>query len=157
MRMNRNVFALLSGVLILVPAAALACGESRYRLGHGVRFQTMQAPVPATVLLYPGTAGQENAEGLRQAGHEVTVADNRGQLLELLSANRYDVVIAPYDDLLAAEPQTGQAASPARLLPLAERGSDQEGLGRSRYGESLNPDSSLRRWLKTIHKIVQGP
>lgn len=161
--MDKPVVAtmLLGSALLLAPGPAQACGEGLFNMGQGLRYQGYLAPRPAAVLVYDlDRAPTENRitvyRGLVRAGHRLTIAHDPDELALALRQQRYDVVIAGYDnvDLIAA--RTSGAASTAKLLPVVARSQRNAPIVRSRFTLFLLDGASLGQHLKSIDQLLKG-
>lgn len=142
-------------LLVSFAGSALACGESRYRLGHGIRFEAFQVPLPAQLLIYSST-DQHMTEELKAVGHQVTVAADSAQLADALSQARYDIVIAPYAEMGTVKQYVESASLQADLLPLVSGGRSERKAAKDQYDKYLNSKFDLRRYARTIHRIMEA-
>ena len=143
-------------LLLMFSSSTLACGESRYRLGHGIRYAAYQAPLPATVLVYESATFESQSEGLQSAGHQVTVVTDQDQLLQALDAESYDVIIAPYSDMVAVQDHLGKDAGRSGLIPIVSGDSSERRLAKSHYEQLLKPNASLRKIARAVHKVMES-
>ena len=73
--------AMFFGALTMFASDVLACGESLFRVGQGVRYRAYAVPIPANVLVYANTKEQlEMAQMLAQAGHGVQIVNDAAEL-----------------------------------------------------------------------------
>jgi hypothetical protein len=133
---------------------AHACGESLFRVGRGAAYRAQTAPLPGNVLLVaPSADAKALAERLAAAGHRVQIVETADLIAEELSKNRYDVVLASYNDreLVAAE----TAGATTSYIPVATEASQKELLAQSfardRY---LAESDTFNHFLKVIHRTL---
>ncbi len=69
---------------------------------------------------------------------------------------RYDVVIAGYDNVDLVAARTSGAASGAKLLPVVERSQRNAPTLRNRFVLFLLDGASLGQYLKSIDQLVKG-
>lgn len=143
-------------LILMSSGAAQACGESRYRLGHGIRYETYQAPMPATVLIYQSADYDKQTAGLQSAGHQITFVSNQDQLLKALDEESYDVVIAPYGDMAAVEEQIANILKRPGLLPVIGSDANERRSAKSQYHQYLKSGASLRKIARAIHNIMKN-
>ena len=154
---GQNVAGLsIVGLLLLsITGTALGCGESRYRLGHGIRFEAFQVPLPAQLLIY--NSGDEHmTHRLQSVGHQVTVANDSAQLADALSQSSYDIVIAPYAEMGTVKQIVDSASLQADLLPLVSGGRSERRAAKEQYDKFLNSKFDLRRYARAIHRIMEA-
>ena len=99
--------------LSVVSFDAQACGESFFRVGRGAAYRAQTAPLPGNVLLVaPSAEAKALAERLAAAGHRVHVVETADLISDELQREKFDVVLASYNDreLVAAE-TTGATAA----------------------------------------------
>ena len=160
--MNKSVLATtLLTALLLAPGPVHACGEGLFNMGQGLRYQGYLAPRPATVLVYdldrtPGENRITVYRGLVRAGHRLTIAHNPDELAQAMRQQRYDVVIASYDNVDLVAARTSGAASRAKLLPVVERSQRNAPTLRNRFALFLLDGASLGQYLKSIDQLVKG-
>ena len=155
----------LACTLLLASSQALACGEGMLNAGKGLPYQGYLAPRPAAVLIYatpdPSTSERDRTalyEGLRRAGHQVTLANNADDLARALHARHYDVVIAAYDALPAID-----AAVPdndrngAALLPVVDRHALASPDLRKQFAALLANGAGIGQYLRMIAKSLPSP
>ena len=160
--MNKSVLTTtLLAALLLAPGPVHACGEGLFNMGQGLRYQGYLAPRPAAVLVYdldraPGESRITVYRGLVRAGHRLTIAHNPDELAQAMRQQRYDVVIAGYDNVDLVAARTSGAASGAKLLPVVERSQRNAPTLRNRFVLFLLDGASLGQYLKSIDQLVKG-
>ena len=161
--MSKSVFAttLLAAMLLFTPGPARACGEGLFNMGQGLRYQGYLAPRPAALLVYDlDRAPAENRiavyRGLVRAGHRLTIAHDPDELALALRQQRYDVVIAGYDNVDMVAARASGAASTARMLPIVARSQRNTPTVRNRFALFLLDGASLGQHLKNIDQLVKG-
>ncbi len=91
-----------AAVLALVGASdALACGDKFLVSTRGTRYQRPKNARAASILIYVGPGARLEAKGktpietmLKREGHRSTIAETAEQLAALMTAGRFDVVLA---------------------------------------------------------------
>ena len=151
--MKRKFLVITTVLTLLVgvsgPTTTLACGESLYRVGHGLRYKVPNAPLPANVLIYSTSKGQkEIISKLIEAGHAVKIVSDLPQLTEAIGSEQFDIVIAPLSEKDAAE------AGSASFVPLAANREEQR-LANNEFHRSLRVTDDLLDYLKTIHYAME--
>ena len=161
--MNKPVFAtiLMTTLLLAAPGPAQACGEGLFNMGQGLRYQGYLAPRPAALLVYdmqraPAADRIAVYRGLVRAGHRLTIAHSPDELALALRQQRYDVVIAGYDNVDMVAARTSGAASTARMLPVVARSQRNTPTVRSRFALFLLDGASLGQHLKSIDQLLKG-
>lgn len=162
--MNKRHFVtgILIGTFALAPAQGQACGESLMRLGQGLRYQVYQAKLPANVLVFRGPsmpavrpeAGQAFVDGLRKAGHRVTVVDATENLGEALQAQRFDVVIAGAGDADVVAAEVGSVPRAPVVVPVLSRGATNASAVRANYPHVLNIEASFGQCLRLLNQVM---
>lgn len=158
---NRLFSVLTASVLGLVTADTFACGETLFRTGQGMRYNSYAAPRQATVLIYsdaPGAVAGNAAElrkGLEKAGHKVTVVSNSEGLSAAAGARPFDVVIADLAEIDAlTESMAGAPAKPDFVPVVARReGTDRE--LRERFAWCVREGAGIGQYLKAINKVME--
>ena len=133
---------------------AQACGESLFRIGRGAAYRAQTAPLPGNVLLVaPSAEAKALADRLMAAGHHVRVVETADLIAAELRNDRYDVVLASYNDRdLVAEQTTGATAS---YIPVAtEEG--QEQLAAQSYERHLAATDDFKQFLRVIHRTLKA-
>ena len=159
--MHRVTLNLLALVLAIATGPAYACGEGLFNMGQGMRYQGYLAPRPAVVLVYdkeraPAADRIAVYRGLVRAGHRLTIAHSPDELALALRQQRYDVVIAGYDNVDLVATRTSGAASKAKLLPVVARSQRNAPSVRDRFALFLLDGASLGQTLKSIDQLVKG-
>lgn len=91
---------LLALALGLGPAIALACGETMFRSGMGLRHYAAARQTPARILVVEAEdAANEKYRarlyaGLRRVGHDVVALPAGGEFDDALGAGQYDLLVA---------------------------------------------------------------
>jgi len=163
--MNRTIgIVIVSTILLGWSAEALACGEPLFKMGKGVRYRPLTAPLPARVLVYAPTTEDRwevalpiLSEGLRRAGHTVTEVADVAQVDTLLRDGSFDVVIGGYQTLDAVLPSVENAASRPSVLPVINDGNLRDPMIRARFGEVLlGQAEGVRRSCKVIQRLMEA-
>jgi hypothetical protein len=150
---------ILAVVLALASVDALACGETLFRVGQGVRYGSHVASRPAVVLLYAraggAMAGNERAlrKGLERAGHKVTVKSAGESLEPDAGARPYDVVIADLAEIGPITESVGGAAAGPAFVPVVSGSA--EGEWRDRCPWCLRDDASIGKYLQAIDRVME--
>jgi len=99
-----------------------ACGDKFVRAGRSARAKGYAAIHPASILIYKPNASPKGLKEfeslLRKAGHKPVALKDAAGLAEMLSANKYDVIIAEYADTAAIKEQLSSASVQPGLLPI---------------------------------------
>jgi DNA-binding NtrC family response regulator len=122
--MRRRIF--ITGLIGATAAASIdldACGDKFLRVGRSARFRRYAAVHPAAILIYtPRNATREGLDDLKsllkRAGHNTLALDRNASVSGALSASRFDVVIADYQDADRLKSDLQSASSGAALLPI---------------------------------------
>ena len=102
-----------------------ACGDKFLLVGRGARFQRAYAAVhPANILIYARTVTSPDRairdpqlhKSLRQAGHQVSVIEDRGLFEHALQLTAFDIVLADLVEAPAIDALIGGAPSRPRVL-----------------------------------------
>ena len=158
---TRSIATALAAVLFLGATDALACGATLFGTGQGSRFQAYRARVPANVLVYAspelarGGASDDARvpNGLRRAGHTVTVVGDADALADALAAGRFDIVIASAGEAETVARQLDPDSDlTAGILPVVGQASDDHALVEGRYLESVRIDAGIGQFLKAINE-----
>ena len=147
--------SVIAGLFALSSMNALACGETLFRIGQGMRYGPHAAPVPAAVLLYTRAGSDEASlrKGLEKAGHKVTVMSAGESFVQSSGARPYDVVIGDLAAIDAATKSIGDATAKPTFVPVVSSSTESE-LG-DRYSWWVREGASLSKYLNAINKIMQ--
>lgn len=156
MRNSIVVAVVAAGTMLVVSGNALACGESVFRVGKGVHYRAISAPIPGFVLVYARTDHERHvAENLSSAGHSVAVVASDKELAHEMQSQTYNVVVAPYSKREVIEEQSAQIASRLDWVPVVDSGSTDQRLARSEFDQVVTTDDDIRMYLKAIHKSLK--
>ncbi len=151
------VLVFLTSFLASTAYEAFACGESLYRVGRGVAFRAYSAPVPANVIVYTRSeADKAFAKRLADAGHSVRVVESTAEMTGALGESRFDVVIAPLQQITAVDSNPAATSGGPRFLPVVKHDSADERIARQRYGRSVTARDSFKTYLKAIHRSLKA-
>ena len=152
-KITRTLSVVLATILVTAPVAAMACGESLFRVGKGVNYRAYVAPIPGNILVaIADEDGRLLAEALSSAGHQVRVVADATELGAAVQSGGYDIVLARFGEREVVETQL--ATSTVAYLPIAMENSAEEDLAREMYKRSLSTDDNIKRFLRTIHKTL---
>lgn len=166
----RSALALAFALALAAPPVALACGETLFRTGSGMRYQSETRPATARILMVADTSRAREAYraklygGLRQAGHAVTEVPNAQALGDALAADPYDLVVAhqsEIDRVLAALQDHGAAAdrdgdaSTPQLIPVLARDGTRDELTDT-FRICLREDASVRQVLRAVGRAMRA-
>jgi hypothetical protein len=152
-KFTSSLKVVLATILVTAPVAAMACGESLFRVGKGVNYRAYVAPIPGNILVVTAEDdGRLLAEALISAGHQVRVVADATELGAAVKSGGYDIVLARFGEREMVEAQV--AASTVAYLPVAMENSPEEDLAREMYKRSLSTDDNIKRFLRTIHKTL---
>ncbi|MDH3640928.1 MAG: hypothetical protein OES38_02465 [Gammaproteobacteria bacterium] len=130
----------------------MACGESLFRIGHGERHLSYQAPLPGSILIVaPNQAAQPLADALAASGHSVRLVGSVSELGAELANRQFDIVLALFSERQLVEAE--MIASTARFLPIASV--DERRAAREMYTKAVTSNDSLKRYLRTIHWMLK--
>ena len=151
--MQRRLITAATLATLMISTAALACGDSLYRVGKGITYRTYSAPLPGNLLIYGQLgAADDLAQQLANSGHDVRVVTSPEELAAELANGQYDVVIASFDDRAAVESQQTLAAD---YLPIAF-GKDQVNEAKQSYDQVMNSEKhEIKHFLKAIHRSLK--
>ena len=156
--MRRIIITIVLLGLVAGVGSALACGESRFRTGHGLRFQGYQAPMPASVLVFAAPSDRLSMEldlrRLSSAGHQVLVVHDPEQLSQELERRHVDVLITSEQGLASAEAGVDGARVRPELLPVIASGEEAVAL-RARYPRTLELGEGVRGLLSALDEVMQ--
>ena len=154
--MRKKIIAGLSGtILCLVATAALACGESLFRVGKGVEFRQYTTPLPGNILAVANSEAElMMMDRLIAAGHDVHVVSDPGKIRDELGEHDFDIVLAWYSQRNEVAGQ--MAGSGATYIPVAKRDTDDDYDVRRDYKHALSNDDSVKTFLKTIHRTLKS-
>ena len=151
MRIITAVFAFAS--VLFVGQAAMACGDSLYRVGKGTPYRTYTTPLPGQLLIYADNDNaRELAQGLADSGHDVMVAVTTEALTEALQQGDFDVVLAPFTH---NETVAASRRSRTEYLPVVNDRAERKQASEA-YEHVLESDDNIKRYLKTIHKTLKS-
>lgn len=156
MNVARFANSVLAAALVMVPAAAFACGELKFNVGRGLPFQSYLTPRPANVLILTSTSESEGnvSAGLEKAGHRVTVVADIAAMREALQGQRFDVVITALDSVDTVTSNIARSADSARVLPVVSRAARNSAAVRERFEQFVLDGASLGQYLTTINKLL---
>jgi len=142
--------------LALVCFCAYACGEGQFNMGHGLRYQGYLAPRPATLLVFDAGAANHTAlyDGLKKAGHKVTVVGSADAMSQALHAGHYDVVIANFDDAAALQARAAGTAAKPGVLPVVARNRRNAPEVSNQFKLFLVDGASVGQYLKGINQLL---
>ena len=157
-----SIATALAAILFLGSSDALACGATLFGSGQGSRFQAYRARVPANVLIYASpalaqssaTEGSRVPEGLRSAGHKVTVVGDADALAAALREQHYDVVIAGAGDAEAVAQQVDGSGPGTGILPVVSKSSGASSMVPDRFPESVKFNAGTGQFLRAINNLM---
>jgi hypothetical protein len=157
--MRASVIAFSVGAVAALSLAsfdARACGESLFRVGRGAAYRAQTAPLPGNVLLVaPSEEAKALAERLTAAGHHVRVVETADLIAQELRNDKYEVVLASFNDReLVAAQTAGEAGSPAYVPVATEDG--QKALVAQSYERYLSADDDFTQFLRVIHRTLKA-
>jgi len=145
-----TVGAALSSLFSL---SAHACGESLFRVGRGVAYRAQTAPLPGNLLIVsPDT---ELSDRLTAAGHHAKVVRTPEEIAQALSTDKYDVVLASYNDRsIVAAQLAGIAKAPTYVPVTTEDGQKAEAA--ESYERFLSDDDDFTQFMRVIHRTLKA-
>lgn len=163
--MNKTPGKVIGAMAILTLATAttnaIACGETLFHSGEGMRYHSFISREPANVLIYrPGMANDNLAQkqldtGLEKAGHRVTLVTDNTALTQAIAKNRYDVIIAGAHDMDVVAAQLDSSALAPVLVAVMSAKADQDAATSGQYTHTLNDQDGLNQYLRLIEKTMQ--
>jgi len=114
------------GLIVMVAAASVdlgACGDKFLRVGRSARFRRYAAVHPAAILIvkpvHATPAGIDALKALLSAaGHRPVAVDSGTNVVGVLAAAQYDLVIADYADAGRLRSDLQTAPSKPAILPI---------------------------------------
>lgn len=161
MKLFRALTVLIAAVLCVASGNALACGESMFHTGQGMRYHTYITRRPAEILVYSpgqwksGAAQAELYSGLEKAGHKVTVVGDADSLTQALAAHQYDVVIAGSGEMDAVAAHIVKTAREPNFIAVINRDASDQRQLRERYPRNVREGDDLNQYLKSIEQTMQ--
>ncbi len=158
---NAKTSAIVVVAICLTATNAQACGELILRSLSAMRYHAFVTRHPAKILLYSGdSAAKRPPEDdtmlrafLEKAGHKVVIARGPEELAKALAAIRYDVVIAPADDMGGV---TSQITTKSREPVVIEMLDDAKGEGQMRERMPRVVGGNLNDLLKAIEQSMKA-
>jgi hypothetical protein len=125
--------ALVAAAILLTGPNLFACGEKYLVAGRGTRYQRPKNFRAASILIYANpSSGLEAAlqtlpveSVLKREGHRATTVANAEQLSAILTAGRFDVVLAASSDAPAVEKLVGGRPDAPIVLSFCVKGEKQ--------------------------------
>ena len=139
---------------LAMPADVYACGESKFRAGHGLKYQSYKAEVPGTVLVYSSAEGRLAPRALRKAGHRVVTVESESEFHAALAGDTFDVVIVPYARADIADGV--QAVQRNAVVVPVVRGRNDIAAAESKYGSAISSVSGTREIIGLVNALVQA-
>ena len=160
---RRMTSAALVVTLCAAASPAHACGEVMLRALGTMRYHAFVTRNPAAILLYSdGPAGNAKRpaatdprlhDNLEKVGHKVSMARGTGELAHALAENRYDVIVAYADDMLAVTVQIAKATPEPKLIPVLDNASNEREM-RERFPRLVTGD--FKDLLKAIEQAMSA-
>ncbi|MEM1229126.1 MAG: hypothetical protein AAGI15_01210 [Pseudomonadota bacterium] len=143
-------------LLFLVAAGpAAACGENKFRAGHGLKFHDHRASVYGTVLVYAASANALAPRVLRRAGHTVIVVSDPADMASAIAGNRFDVVIAPLEQVPALSAELAFAVQAPKFVPIVRQRSALAD-AQQRYGHALSTVAGGRTIIALVNDLIRA-
>jgi hypothetical protein len=154
-RISRLLMAIAFVTVAASPASA--CTEALFRVGKGVHYREYQAPIPGNILMVARTQSERlMAEWLAHTGHNVQVVENPDHLASYLKKDKFDVILAHFDDRDVVAAQERSAGSSAKYVPVANQAAGEQAAAQAQFRQVLGSDSSPRDILKAIHRTLKS-
>jgi hypothetical protein len=157
--MKTKIAIAVAGIVMSMNvSSALACGESLFHNGQGMRYHAFITRQPADILFYrPSSSGSTDSSkqlfaGLEKAGHHVTILIEESGVMNALMTHHYDVVIASAHDMDAISAHLDKSKSEPALLAVV--GSDQDSQ-RERFTHSVRASDGVNQYLKSIEQSMR--
>ena len=153
---------LIAGALLLSAADTQACGSTLFGTGQSSRFHAYRARVPANVLIYASpqladssaTTEPKIQDGLKRAGHKVTVVADADSLSAALAEGHFDVVIADADDAQVVANRLDGSGQSAGIVPIVGESSDPSAVSLVGYPQTLRASAGIGQFLKAIGNVM---
>ena len=124
MRRVTTILVIAAGTMLFSLGVVEACGDKLMRMGRGARFQ--QSLHPANVLIYLPTSAPPEASSkapklqafLKRAGHRANIIHGSDRLSEVLSSDRYDIVLTSLAEAGDVEKQIQTSALKPVIVPM---------------------------------------
>jgi hypothetical protein len=153
--------ALVAAAILLTGPNVFACGEKYLVAGRGTRYQRPKNFRAASILIYANpSSGLEAAlqklpveSVLKREGHRATTVANAEQLSAVLTAGRFDVVLAASSDAPAVEKLVGGRPDSPIVLSFCVKGHEQPVAEGAVCSLSAPPKE--HRLLEAIDKAVE--
>ena len=142
----------VTSVVILASLACqpvFACGESLFRVGKGLTFREYTAPLPGNILVVARTEPEKAmADALASAGHHVHVVGSTADISDALDEHDMDIVLGYFDE--RNEISQELEGYSANYIPVTTAGQNA-----AAYARSIDADSSVKVFLKTLHRSLR--
>jgi hypothetical protein len=140
--------------LMVGSTAALACGESLYRVGKGVAYREYTAPLPGTILIVARDEAEHLlAEALSKAGHNVEVVADINAVRSKLENGKYDIIMSRFEH--HGEVDTQIADTGVDYLPVAKHDSSEVAEAKAQYARSFSTEDNIKTYLRKIHRTLK--
>src|SRR5262245_37834335 len=148
-------------VILLVSLCGLpldGCGDQLLVLGRGVRFLSVRAEYPASILHYinplkvdPTVKDTNLRSFLGQAGHKLQSVRSAKEFEESLRIGKYDLILIDFSDAPNFAEIIQSAASQPSVLPFVLNGKKEDiSTAKKRYGIALKAPFGVQHLLDTI-------
>jgi hypothetical protein len=155
-------FLLMLGIacFLLCSHLTYACGDKLLVLGRPLRFGSSR---PAAILAYaPSGSFLESvmkewqfATAITKGKHRLRVVQTPEQLTQTLKAERFDLVLAGSQDVLAVRSQVAAATPATVFVPVVDGGSrDAVRTAEKEYGVAIKGNAKTGDYLSTIGRAV---
>ena len=157
--------ALCALVVLLRPAASLACGD-KFLVKTGIASKVIVccwAAKPAAILIYrdPNNKATENALGeemlrmLTSAGHSVRVVDNQQEFESAIKNDVFDVIVSAYSAADDAEKTLHEAGKKAIIVPVVDKKNETEkNSAEEQYGHIIKDDDRTSSKVLVITELL---
>jgi hypothetical protein len=140
-----------------------ACGDKFLRIGRSPRFRRYNAMYPSAILIYsPANSTRAGIDELKsfltRGGHKPVAIDRGASVSAALSASRYDILMADYQDIerLRADAQSARPA-PAFLPILITRSRTLEREAMQRYAHLIKPHAMTKYdALDEVDRLIEA-
>jgi hypothetical protein len=156
-----------AAALLAAQPDAEACGDKLLSMSRGIRLQqAYKARHPARMLMYVGEIREDHDVllelgilymSLRQAGHQIDVAESTDELRSALPKEDYDFVLAAHREITGVAVAIAGQPSRAALLPvLFEPGAQELADAQEQFVLVLKTPASSTDHLEAIDRVVAG-
>jgi hypothetical protein len=170
--MRRATGVLALATVLLASPLADGCGDKLLSIARGIRLNhAYKASHPASIMLYVGDLANVNTSeersrlvqlsilymSLRQAGHELDVAQNEKELSKALKDKQFDFLMADIRDVEVVAEQAAIGASGAEVLPVMFKPKKADlAAAQERFNLVLKTPATNVNHLEAIDRVMES-